>query len=424
MQHSIASAELLDQVGPQIEGMVHAIESCVHCGFCLAVCPTYLVLGEEMDSPRGRITLMKSALEAELSVAEAMPYIDRCLGCLACVTACPSGVEYEELVVPFRAYAQGFLQRSGMERLQRSLLQETLPHAGRFRLAAELGRLGRPLGNILPQEIRSMLSVLPGRLPSSRPLPGFYPAEGELRARVALLTGCVQSVLDPELNWATLRVLARNGVEVYVPQGQSCCGAILMHMGDQDGARRLALENLRLFPRNIDAVLTNAAGCGSGMKAYGMLFYGLPEQADAEQFAGLVQDVNEFLAELGVLAPPPLPEPLSVAFHDACHLAHAQGVRSAPRELLRSIPNLTVLEINEGDTCCGSAGTYNVAQPEIANMLGERKVANIIQSGAQAVATGNIGCMVQIHNHLKTAGQSLPVYHPFELLDLAYTQVH
>jgi glycolate oxidase iron-sulfur subunit len=421
MQHTIATSHLQKSVGPQITEMVHAIEACVHCGFCLAVCPTYQVLGEEMDSPRGRIVLMKSVLEEEIKLAEAMPFIDRCLGCLGCVTACPSGVHYGDLVTPFRAYARGQLSPGAMDRLQHTLVTQTLPYPERFRTAAVFGKLGRVVQKALPEELSVMLDLLPDRLPPNSPLPELTPAEGPRRARVALLAGCVQQVLAPEINWATLRVLAKNGVEVVIPPEQGCCGALLLHTGDHEQARQLARNNLKAFPKDVDAILTNAAGCGSGMKEYALLFKDCREEALAQEFAGQVQDVSQFLAALEI-TPPPLPQPLKVAYHDACHLAHAQGVTAAPRRLLSAIPNLTLVEIPDGAICCGSAGSYNITQPEIAGELGRRKAANITLTGAEAVAAGNIGCMVQIRTKLQSLGKLLPVFHTIEILDLAYRQ--
>lgn len=420
MQHTIALNRLQKTVGPQITEMAQAIETCVHCGYCLAACPTYRVMGEEMDSPRGRIILMKSVLEGDVSLAEAMPYLDRCLGCLGCVTACPSGVRYGELITPFRAYARSRVQRRPLARLQHRLTIETLPYVGRFRAAAALGRLARPLQGALPQELSGMLALLPERMPAAKPLPALVPAQGPRRARVALLAGCVQQALAPEINWATLRVLAKNGVEVVIPEEQGCCGALLIHTGDHARARNQARRNLKAFPKDVDAILTNAAGCGSGMKEYPLLFKDCREAPLAEEFAGQVQDVSVFLADLGLLSPPPLPQPLRVAYHDACHLAHAQGVSIPPRHLLSAIPNLALLEIADGGLCCGSAGSYNLEQPEIAADLGRRKAATIAQSGAEAVAAGNIGCMIQIRAYLKAAGKLLPLFHTFEILDLAY----
>ena len=418
MQHTIPIAQL----GAPGEEMARAVEACVHCGFCLPTCPTYRVLGEEMDSPRGRIFLMKSALEGTLTIAQTLPFVDRCLGCMGCVTACPSGVQYGELLTPYRALAEKQRPRGWMERLTRAMVRETLPFPTRFRLAAVMGRLAQPFRRLLPDQLSAMLSLLPDRLPQARPLPAVYPAEGQRRARVALLAGCVQQVLAPDVNWATLRVLAKNGVEVVIPLEQGCCGALMMHTGEAGAARALARRNLRVFhaARDVDAVVTNAAGCGSGIKDYGLLFKGLADEDAARGLARQVKDVSVFLAELGIHTPHALPEPLSLAYHDACHLAHAQGVTEAPRRLLRSIPNLTLREVPEGETCCGSAGTYNLEQPDIAEALGRRKAENILLAGGDAVAAGNIGCIIQIRAHLAALGKPLPIYHTLEVLDMAY----
>lgn len=416
MQHTIP----LEMLGAQGPAMAHAVDKCVHCGFCLSACPTYKVLGEEMDSPRGRIYLMKEQLEGALELDSMTPYIDRCLGCLACVTACPSGVEYGELLAPFRARSEAHRSRTPMERLTRFLVRETLPYPTRFRLAATLGNLVAPVRPLLPASLTAMLDLLPTTLPKAEPLPAFYPAEGTRRARVALLAGCVQQVLSPSINWATLRVLARNGVEVVIPPHQGCCGSLAMHTGDATQAQSLARKNLTLFPTDVDAIVTNAAGCGSGMREYGLLFAGTPEEAAARAFATRVKDVSLFLHDLGLMPPPALAEPLTIAYHDACHLAHAQRVTSQPRRLLAAIPNVTLREIPEGELCCGSAGTYNLEQPEIARQLGERKARHLLSTGAQAVVTGNIGCMMQLQTHLQAQGQPLPIWHTMELLALAY----
>ncbi len=419
MQHSIP----VETLGPQGEIMAHAVQTCVHCGFCLPACPTYRLLGEEMNSPRGRIFLMKETLEGTLALDEALPYIDRCLGCVGCVPACPSGVAYGELLAGFRAYAeQRRTDRPAAQKAQRVLLRETLPYAGRFRAAATAGRLGKRLATALPGSLQAMVDLLPAELPKAAPLPYFYPAQGDRRARVALLVGCVQQALAPEINWATLRVLSRNGVEVIVPQSQGCCGALSMHIGEAGQARDLARTNLQVFLADVDAVVTNAAGCGSGMKEYPALFKGLAEEQPATALAERVQDISVFLSRLGLVAPPPLARPLAAAYHDACHLANAQGVRSEPRQLLGSIPNLTLLEIPEGELCCGSAGTYNLEQPDIAGQLGERKARNILDTGAEAIVTGNIGCMTQIAAHLTRLGRPLPMWHTVEVLDRAYAQ--
>jgi len=416
MLHSIP----VETLGPQGAAMAKAVESCVHCGFCLATCPTYKVLGEEMDSPRGRIFLMKEVLEGEMPLAEAQPFVDRCLGCMACVTACPSGVEYGDLLAPFRARAEVERQRPPLDRAVRTLVKETLPYPDRFRMAVQSGRVGRWLRSVLPAELGAMLDLLPETLPPAPPLPEIYPAQGQRRARVALLAGCVQQVLAPQINWATLRVLARNGVEAVIPRGQGCCGSLSLHIGEAAQARDLARRNLAAFPADVDAIITNAAGCGSGMHEYGLLFAGETEAAQAAAFGERVRDISVFLDELGIEPPPPLTQPLTIAYHDACHLSHAQRVTAPPRRLLSQVPNLRIVEIPEAELCCGSAGTYNLEQPELARQIGERKARNILSTGAAAVITGNIGCMNQIRTHLELLGNPLPLWHTVEVLDWAY----
>jgi len=417
VQHGIDA----QQYGPQGEAMAHQVKTCVHCGFCLPVCPTYKDLGQEMDSPRGRILLMKEILEGSLDMEEGLPYVDKCLGCMACVTACPSGVEYGELLTPFRALARDRVKGTLLDRLTRLSFRLLLPFPRRFRVAAALGRLARPFTGMLPHRMASMLELLPRKLPASPPLPSVYPAQGRRRARVALLSGCVQQVLSPAINWATLRVLARNGVEVAVPAEQGCCGALALHNGDADQARRLAARNFKAIPDDVDAVITNAAGCGSGIREYPLLFRGDGMEDEAHCFSSRVKDVSVFLDELGLeVDPPPLSAVMKVAYHDACHLAHAQGIRSAPRKLLERIPNLTLMELMDGETCCGSAGTYNLEQPEIANRLGANKAAVIEQLQPDAVAAGNVGCLMQIESHLRRRNSTLPVLHTVELLDRAY----
>jgi glycolate oxidase iron-sulfur subunit len=416
LRHTIA----LEQYGPQAESMSAAIESCVHCGFCLPTCPTYVTLGEEMDSPRGRIVLMKEVLEGKVELENALPYVDNCLGCQACETACPSGVKYGELITPFRAYAEQHREREPINRLQRLMVLQTLPYPKRFRAAARLGRFARPLARALPASFSAMLELLPAQLPAPAPLPAFYPAQGERRARVALLAGCAQQVLSPNIGWATLRVLARNGVETVIPQTQGCCGALAMHTGAADQAKRLARKNLRAFPDDVDAIISNAAGCGSGMKEYELLFQGEPEHQRAAAFADKVTDISSLLAQLGLVQVPALKSELTVAYHDACHLAHAQKIRNPPRQLLAAIPGVRVVTPAEWELCCGSAGTYNVERPEIAKQLGQRKARNLQSTGAQLIAAGNIGCLTQIVTHLNELGQPIPVMHTIEVLDQAY----
>ena len=416
MKHEIP----VEAAGPNGQTMADAISSCVHCGFCLPSCPTYVEMGEEMDSPRGRIFLMKEVLEGELELEAALPYIDNCLGCQACQTSCPSGVDYGDLITPFRAWAEQRRARTPMDRLQRAMVLRTLPYPRRFRLAARLGRLAKPAAPLLPGPLGAMLKLLPARLPAAHRLPGVHPALGERRARVALLAGCAQQVLAPDINAATLRVLARNGIETLIPPGQGCCGALAMHTGAAERAKPLIRRNLEAFA-GVDAIVTNAAGCGSGMKEYGLLFKGAPEHDAARAFADRVVDVSVFLAKLGLReAPAALPRPVKVAYHDACHLAHAQGVRTPPRELLRAVGGIELVEPAEWELCCGSAGTYNVEHPQTAAELGERKARSLLATGAEIVATGNIGCMTQVENHLGALGRPLGVLHTLQVLDRAY----
>ncbi len=427
MQHAISQNQAQTTYAGQADGMIAAIEACVHCGFCLPTCPTYLVLGEEMDSPRGRIILMKAALENSIPAADTLPYIDRCLGCMACVTACPSGVRYENLLFPFRNQArQDSIGPGGnsSQKIKRKIASLTMPYPGRFRAAARLGGFVRPATGLLPDDLQSLVRLLPDNLPKPIQLPEVSPAKGKRRARVALLSGCVQQALAPEINQATLNVLTKNGVEVIIPVDQACCGAILHHIGDENGARKLGRQNMRAFAKVLtgeyDALLTNAAGCGSGIKDYAHLFIGFAEEEKAQALAEKTKDISLFLAELGLVPPPALQRPLRVAYHDACHLLHAQGISDAPRRLLQSIEGLTLLPIAQSEICCGSAGTYNFEQPEIAQELGRRKTENILATGCDLVATGNIGCMIQIRQQLRQQNQAIPVIHTIELLDLAY----
>lgn len=399
--------------------MGSAIQACVHCGFCLATCPTYLVLGEELDSPRGRIYLMKGMLEGELAEqGEAAEAVSRCLGCLSCVSACPSGVRYDHLITGFRHRMWGRRPpgRPG-RRLFTLALMEVLSYPNRFRAAARAGRLARRLGAFVPARLRRAAELLPPALPPPKRLSGVYRPSGRPRGRVALLAGCVQQVLAPAINLSAVELLNRCGVEVVVPAGQGCCGALAMHAGLLEMARRLARRNLQVFdPASVDAIVTTAAGCGSAMKEYPLLFAGQPDEARARAFAERVRDVSEYLAALGDLPPARLPHPTRVAYQDACHLAHAQGIRQPPRRLLSQVENLELVELAEPDICCGSAGTYNIEHPDISRELGRRKVHTIAASGAELVVTGNIGCMVQIASGLGREGSKVRVVHLVELL--------
>lgn len=384
--------------------MARAVSTCVHCGFCLAACPTYGVLGEEMDSPRGRIVLMKQALEDELRIADALPYIDRCLGCLACETACPSGVRYRDLVVPFRALAER-QARSATQRLTRQMLLSTLESPARFRMAATLGKIARGFSMVLPAQMKAMVNLLPRQVPPAESPPELTPAVGPRRARVALAAGCVQQVLRPSINAAAIRLLSANGIEVLVPRGQGCCGALALHSGFDARAEALARRNAEVFPVDVDAIVTTAAGCGSAMKE--------------ASYRSPVQDIAEFLDRLGTQTAFRIDAPIIVAYHDACHLAHGQDIRSAPRRLLQRIENVSLRELTDGEMCCGSAGLYNLEHPDTASALGRRKADAIRTTGAAMVATGNIGCLMQIETYLP----EIPVRHVIEVLDSAYSAV-
>ena len=421
MNHDIPVLAL----GGQGEVMAHAVDACVHCGFCLPACPTYALLGDEMDSPRGRIVLMKEVLEGHLDLLDAAPHLDRCLGCQGCVTACPSGVPYGELITAFRGWSEPQRARSPLDRAKRWAILKALPAPKLFSVAARAGQYAKPLAPALPAALRGPLDLLPERVPAMQPSPAVTPARGPRRGRVALLAGCAQQALAPNFNAATLRVLARNGIEVVIPEGQGCCGAAALHTGARDEALRLVRTNLQAFnPDDYDAILSNAAGCGAGLKEYPAVLHGLPDEAQARAFAAKVQDISEYLHRLlldGHLEPTlPTRAPLKVAYHDACHLAHAQGVKAPPRALLRAIPGVDLVEIPEGDLCCGSAGTYNLEQPELASQLGVRKARNILGTTPDLIASGNIGCHTQIQSHVRRQGSPVPVMHTIEVLDLAY----
>lgn len=417
MQHKIPTQDL----GPMGDLMAEAVQKCVHCGFCLAACPTYKVMEQEMDTPRGRIILMKDVLEDSLQLEKALPHVDQCLGCLACETACPSGVEYKHLLAPFREKAEEERPPNLLNRLRRKLLLFTLPHPKRFRLGAKLGRLAKPITGLLPKTLRPMLELLPSKLPANENLEASYPAEGKRRASVALLKGCAQQVLAPEINRATINVLTRNGVDVIIPKEQQCCGALAWHIGEAETARNNARANLKAFPSDVDAIITNAAGCGSGLHEYSLMLKGEPEEKEAEQFALRVKDITVFLDQLGIETPPALARPVKLTYQDACHLRHAQRVEDPPRRLLAQIPNLEIIEMDEAEICCGSAGTYNIDQPETAKELGQRKIQNLLNTGAELAASGNIGCLTQLRTHL--GKRECPrVMHTIEILDAAYRQ--
>jgi glycolate oxidase iron-sulfur subunit len=401
------------------------LDACVHCGFCLPACPTYESWGEEMDSPRGRIDLMRALAEGEARLTPTVVgHFDRCLGCMACVTACPSGVRYDVLIEQTRAAVERGHRRPRAERWFRAFLFALLPYPRRLRLALIayvglglrwLSRRFR-LGRFLPRRLASLEALAPdvglGALVAG--LPARTPARGTRRARVALLAGCVQRVAFPGVNQATLRVLAAEGCEVLVPPGLGCCGALSLHAGRADEARRLARAALdTLAAAEVDAVVVNAAGCGSAMKEWGAL---LADDPRAAELAAKVRDVSEFLVELGAVAPRGRLE-LSVAYHDACHLAHAQRVRAQPRALLAAIPGLELRELGGGDACCGSAGIYNLVEPESARPIGLRKVEHVLAADADVLASANPGCTLHLARLLAERGRPLRTAHPIELLD-------
>ena len=421
----MAGSRAFDDVRPPSPDL---IDDCVHCGFCLETCPTYALWSEEMDSPRGRIVLMRAGLEdgSEMST-ELVTHIDQCLGCMACVTACPSGVQYDKLIEDTRAQVERNADRTPADRAFRRLVFETFTHPGRLRALAPLlagaRRLGldraaarsKALGRF--PRLRALAGLTPEtKLGSAlRPLPSRFAARGTARGRVGLLQGCVQRVFFRDVNLATARVLAAEGFEVEAVSEPRCCGALQLHSGYDAEATGLAKRTIEAF-ESYDVVAVNAAGCGSAMKDYGHLLRDDPEWAErAAAFSSRVRDVTELLAEAGAQAPRH-PVPLRAAYHDACHLAHAQGVRSQPRELLRQIPELELLEPAEWELCCGSAGVYNMLQPEPAAELGERKARNLLDTGAEAVIAGNPGCALQIAAHSERLGRRLSVYHPMELL--------
>ena len=400
--------------------MAEAIETCVHCGFCLPACPTYQELGQETDSPRGRILLMKQVLEEELEPENISSHIDQCLGCLACETACPSGVKYRDLISPYRSSHAAARSGSFWERIRDRIVSATLPYPGRFRWALLLGRLTRFLSFLVPGPLRPMTGLVPDSIPPRVKLAQQYPVD-QPTARVALLAGCAQQVLAPEINRQTIRLLNHCGATVVVGKNQSCCGALSWHNGHVDQARKLAAKNFDLFQDpQLDWIVTNAAGCGSGMQEYDVIFSGTDQIAEAAEIAQKTLDISVLLVRLGLAdrlnqqtGDPPK---IRVAYQDACHLSNGQNVREAPRSLLKAIREVELCELPGGETCCGSAGTYNIEQPDIAGQLGQKKAEAVIATGAEVLVTGNIGCLVQLQNHLKTLGSKIRVMHLVEFL--------
>ena len=411
------------------------LQRCVHCGFCLPTCPTYAVLGVEMDSPRGRIRLMETVWQGRVDVASDPfeRHMYGCLDCRACETACPSGVEFGKLMEGARSQIEARRPRSRAERLIRAVaFRFLLPRPAVLGTFAQFSVLSRRLGAgavlrilgarvPLARRLAGLLELVPARA-SSRRLRPTYPAEGARRGRVALFTGCVMRAAFADTNAATARVLARNGFEVIVPDAQTCCGALHAHAGERAGARVLARRNIASLERlDVDAFIVNAAGCGAALKEYGWLLKDDPAWSErAKHFASRVKDAGEFLADAG-LASAPGPLPIRVAYDDPCHLLHGQRIREQPRALLAAIPELQVLPLTEADWCCGSAGTYNVTQPELSAKLLERKVGHITRTGAELLVTANPGCQMQIAAGLRAARAPVTVIHLMDLLDRAYS---
>jgi glycolate oxidase iron-sulfur subunit len=405
------------------------IDKCVHCGFCLPVCPTYVLWGQEMDSPRGRIYLMKLAAEGAAQMTPKwVSHFDSCLGCMACMTACPSGVDYGKLIEATRAQIERNFPRSSAEKRHRHFLFDTFTRPDRLRrlrtplLAYQksgLQALVRGLGllKLLPKKWQTMEALLP-KLTTQEAVPEITPAAGEKRRRVGLLLGCVQHEFFSQVNAATVRVLAAEGCEVVAPQTQTCCGALLVHAGEEAAAIELAKKTIDVFEQvNVDTIVTNAAGCGSNVKEYAHLLRDVTEYAErARNFSAKCKDISEILAELGPRSPRH-PLKLRVAFHDSCHLQHAQGVCSQPRDLLARIPGVELVEIPESAICCGSAGIYNLVQPGAAESLGDRKAELISHLRADVVATGNPGCVLQLQSSLARKHQKTPVVHTIQILD-------
>jgi glycolate oxidase iron-sulfur subunit len=406
---------------------------CVHCGLCTAACPTYVELGDENDSPRGRIHLMRKVTDGRLALTDTVRrHIDLCLDCRACETACPSGVQYGRLIEPFRVALAHLDTQEGARSdwFVRLILLGLFPRPNRLRMALVpariaqwtlVDRLASALGvfKLLPPRLRQLVEMLPPLEKRLPPLPERLPAIGPRRARVALFTGCVADAIFRGTHWATARVLQHNGCEIVVPRGQTCCGAIHFHAGQEEAARRLADENTEALSRDaVDAVVVNVAGCGAMLKDYVHHWHDAGQNRRAE-FASRVRDVHEFLDELGPV-PPKGRMPLTVTYHDACHLGHAQKITEAPRRLLAQIPQLQIRELPESAICCGAAGTYNLTQPEMAGRLSRRKLENILRTQANVVVTANAGCLLQISREARNQGRKLEILHPMDLLDRSY----
>ena len=424
MQTNFTPDQLKDSANASSEKI---LRTCVHCGFCTATCPTYLLLGDELDSPRGRIYLIKDMLESGKPASpEVVKHIDRCLSCLSCMTTCPSGVHYMHLVDHARSYIEATYRRPWHDRLLRTLLARVLPYPNRFRLAMGAALLAKPFKGLIGRlpflgtRLQAMIELAPAQVPARSPFdkPGTFRAEGERRARVAILSGCAQPVLKPGFNEAAIRLLNRHGVEVVQPKGEGCCGALVHHMGRDAQGHAFAKRNIdawiaEMDGEGLDAIVITASGCGTTIKDYGFMFRDDPAYAEkAARVSDLAKDITEYATSLGLMAPVRETD-LVVAYHSACSMQHGQQIRTEPKTLLKQA-GFTVKDVPEGHICCGSAGTYNLLQPEIAAQLRARKVANIERTRPDLIATGNIGCMTQIGK-----GTEIPIVHTVELLDWA-----
>jgi glycolate oxidase iron-sulfur subunit len=421
MQTSFTLTQLAD---PDIAEADKILRACVHCGFCTATCPTYVLLGDELDSPRGRIYLIKDMLENDRpATADVATHIDRCLSCLSCMTTCPSGVHYMHLVDHARAHIEETYRRPLLDRALRAVIARVLPDPKLFRLSLLAAFFAKPLAPLLDRiglkPLAAMLRLAPATFPPRpRGGPQVFRAQGERRGRVALLTGCAQSVLTPQINAATVRVLTRHGIEVVLAEGEGCCGSLVHHMGRKEQALASARTNIDAWMREIDgegldSIVVTASGCGTTIKDYGYVLRGDPAYAErARRVSALARDVSEYISKIKALNVVPGPRPV-VAYHAACSLQHGQKIRHEPKETLSKI-GFVVKDVPDGHLCCGSAGTYNLLQPQLATALRDRKIASIAKVGPDVIAAGNVGCMTQI-----AAGTDIPVVHPIELIDWA-----
>ncbi len=416
MQTNFTPEQLTD---PGIARANEILRSCVHCGFCTATCPTYAVLGDELDSPRGRIYLIKDMLENDRPAdARTAKHLDRCLSCLACMTTCPSGVHYMHLIDHARVHVEKTYKRPLMDRLLRWTLARIIPYPNRFRVALLGAKIAKPLRHLLPDpRLKAMLEMAPKVIPpvSRNDDAQVFPAKGPRKMRVALMTGCAQKALDTDINDATIRLLTRFGCEVVVAKGAGCCGALTHHMGKEAESHRAAAKNIRAWMAEIageglDAIVINTSGCGTTVKDYGHMFRSSEMAEDAVQIAALAKDVSEVLMQLDL---PAGKQDLKVAYHAACSLQHGQQIKTYPKDLLKQV-GFEVVEPRDGHLCCGSAGTYNLLQPEISKNLKARKIKTLSEKTPDVVAAGNIGCMIQLGS-----GMDVPVVHTVELLDWA-----